>query len=287
MNFNYKNYISILKPGIIRGNIINFTAGFFFASKGNLNFSLYVATMIGLAMIVASGCVFNNYIDKNIDKKMSRTKKRVLVTGIISGRFALAYASLLGIAGAICLFIFSDILAFWLSLLGLFMYVVVYGIAKRATVYGTEIGSISGAIPPLVGYVAASGKLDFGAILVFIIYVLWQMPHFYSIAIFRMKDYAAAGIPVLPIVKGVKAAKIRILVYVVLLTIISVGSTLLKFTGIVFLITMLSLGIAWFRYGYIGLGVKDNVKWAGKMFGLSLLVVLGLDLAFILNSWLP
>ncbi|MDN6115147.1 MAG: heme o synthase, partial [Enterobacterales bacterium] len=203
-----KQYLQVTKPGIIFGNLISVIGGFFLASKGSLDVPLFIATMVGVSLVVASGCVFNNYIDRDIDKIMERTKNRVLVKGLIAPKVTLTYATLLGLAGVALLYVAANPLAALLAVIGFIVYVGVYSLyMKRHSVYGTLIGSLSGAAPPVIGYCAVSNEFDAGALILLAIFSLWQMPHSYAIAIFRFKDYQAANIPVLPVVKGISVAK--------------------------------------------------------------------------------
>lgn len=193
----FKQYLQVTKPGIIFGNLISVIGGFLLASKGHIDYPLFIWTLLGVSLVVASGCVFNNYIDRDIDRKMERTKNRVLVKGLISPEASLVYATLLGIAGFMLLWFGANPLACWLGVMGFVVYVGVYSLyMKRHSVYGTLIGSLSGAAPPVIGYCAVTGDFDSGAAILLAIFSLWQMPHSYAIAIFRFKDYQAANIPV-------------------------------------------------------------------------------------------
>lgn len=279
----FRAYYLLTKPGIIRGNAVNAIAGFLLASTiAIFDFGVFVAMLSGLSLIIASGCVFNNYIDRDIDKKMKRTKKRALVTGDISAQNALVYATALGLAGATILGLFTNILTLVMGLMGFVFYVVVYGIGKRKTVHGTVIGSISGAIPPVVGYTSVSNTLDGGALLLFFILVLWQVPHFYAIAMYRLKDYSAAGIPVLPAVKSMSAAKIQTLIYIVAFTIACIGLTTFGYTGILYAIIMAIAGTGWFIMGLKGYN-KNDIAWAHRMFGFSLIVTLTFCTAILID----
>lgn len=278
-----KAYYKLTKPGIIRGNAVNATAGFLLASTfATFNFGTFLAMLSGLSLIIASGCTFNNYIDRDIDKKMKRTKKRALVTGDISVRNALTYATILGLIGVAILGIFTNLLTLVMGVLGFIFYVIVYGIGKRKTVHGTVIGSISGAIPPVVGYTAVTDNLDTGALLLFLILVLWQMPHFYAIAMYRLKDYSAAGIPVLPAVKSMATAKMQTLVYIVVFTFACVGLTIFGYTGVLYAVIMTIASLGWFLMGLKDYN-KDDVAWAHRMFGFSLIVTLTFCAAILID----
>jgi protoheme IX farnesyltransferase len=269
----FKTYYQLTKPGIIRGNAIPAIAGFLLASKGSVSYALLVETIVGISLVIASACVYNNYIDRNIDKKMARTKKRALAVGSISKRSALTYATVLGILGFFVIAFYTNLLTVVLGIIALFFYVVVYGIAKRRSVHGTLVGSISGAMPPVAGYVAVSDRLDASAIVLFFILVFWQMPHFYAIATYRLRDYKAAGIPVLPAVKGLAVTQRDILLYIVAFGVAAVSLSFFAHTGPYYFVVAAALSLYWFISGFRGLHTDDKERWARKMFGISLLVL--------------
>lgn len=281
----FKNYYSLTKPGIIYGNLITALGGFFLASKGHIRIGLLIATLLGVSLVIGSACVFNNYIDRNIDKLMSRTKKRLIATGSISPKNALTYGTVLGILGILSLGLFVNILTLAIGLIAFFVYVVLYGISKRKSVHGTVVGSIAGAAPIVAGYCAVSNHFGFEALLLFFVLVFWQMPHFYAIAMYRLEDYKAAKIPVLPIIKGMRITKIEILIYVALFTLANVLMTLFGYTGVVYLIIMLAVGGYWFWMGIKGFET-DSVKWARRMFGLSLIIILIVSAGLAFNNLL-
>lgn len=267
------NYYLITKPGIILGNLFTVAAGFLLASRGELHFALFLATLGGLGLIMASACVFNNYIDRPMDKKMDRTKNRALVTGAISPQNALVFAGILGLAGFATLFYFTNLIALSAAILGFIVYVVLYSGWKSKTIYGTAIGSIAGAIPPVVGYTAVSNQVDLGAVLLFALLVLWQMPHFFSIALYRLRDYQKAGVPVLPLEKGVEQTKIHMALYIVAFMIAATLLTHYGYLGYVYLSVALIGGLAWLILSLAGFRRKDNEVWGKQMFRLSLVVI--------------
>ena len=269
-----KTYYNLTKPGIIYGNAINTAAGFFLASQGRYDFKLLMLTLVGISLVVASACVFNNLLDKDIDAKMERTKNRAMVTGSIPKLNAIIFGSLLLISGILVLALRTNSLALYAVLIGLFTYVLIYTFGKRYTIWGTEIGSISGAVVPLAGYLAVTNKFDAGAAILFLIFVLWQMPHFYAIAIYRLNDYKQAGLPVLPAVKGILRTKINILVYIIGFVIALSLLTVFGYAGYLYLTVMELLGIWWLVMAIKGFKLADDVLWAKKMFKLSLIIVL-------------
>ncbi len=267
------NYYLITKPGIIMGNLITFAAGFFLAAKGIAHFWLFIATFLGLGLIMASACVFNNYIDRHLDKKMQRTKNRALAKGVISVRNALIFGVILGLAGNYLLFAYTNILTLIVADIGFFIYVVIYSMWKSRTIYGTAIGSIAGAVPPVVGYCAVSNQLDLGAFILFGMMVLWQMPHFFSIAVYRFNDYKAGGIPVLPVMKGMLRTKIHSVIYIALFIVVGSLLTLFHYTGYIYLVALVVLSMAWLLLALQGFRSKNNALWGRQMFILSLVLI--------------
>lgn len=271
-----KTYYMLTKPGIIMGNVITTGAGFALASKGLVDFWLFLATMGGLALIIASAGVFNNYIDRAMDAKMERTKNRALVTGAVSSFNALFFGALLCIAGVAILSYYTNALTVLVALSGFFVYLVLYAFWKYRSFYGTLIGSLAGGVPPVVGYCAVSNQLDLGAFLLFMIMVLWQMPHFFAIAMYRLKDYKAAAIPVLPVTKGAYVTKVQILLYIIAFALTSLMLTYVGYTGVVYLAVASVLSLGWFALGLKGFKAANDQVWARQMFVFSLVVIMGL-----------
>lgn len=273
-----KQYLQVTKPGIIFGNLISVVGGFLLASKGSIDYPLFLATLLGVSLVVASGCVFNNYIDRDIDKKMERTKNRVLVRGLIAPSVTLVYATLLGIAGFALLYIAANPLAMWLAVMGFVVYVGVYSLyMKRHSVYGTLIGSLSGAAPPVIGYCAVTNEFDAGALILLAIFSLWQMPHSYAIAIFRFKDYQAANIPVLPVVKGISVAKHHITVYILAFMIATLMLTLGGYAGYKYLIVAAAVSVWWLGMALRGYKTENDSVWARKLFVFSIVAITSLS----------
>ena len=159
-----KDYLLVAKPGIVCGNLIAAAAGLFLASKGRIDGVALPATLIGISLVVAAGGVFNNCIDRNLDRKMIRTCDRALATGLISLQMALSYATILGLAGLATALGATNLLTVVIVLAGLVIYVGVYSLyMKRHSVYGALIGSLAGATPPFAGYCAVTGTLRPGS----------------------------------------------------------------------------------------------------------------------------
>lgn len=275
-----KEYLFLMKPGIIMGNSINAFAGFALASKGHFNSWLLFSTLVGLALVVGSGCIFNNIIDRKIDKKMKRTENRVMANGHIQLKSAILFALFTGILGLVVLAIFTNFLTTFLAFSGLFLYVGVYSFSKYRTHHSTLIGSLSGAIPPIIGYCAVKAQFDLAALILFFMIVMWQMPHFFAIGIYRLDDYIAASIPIFPVKKGIRLTKIQMLLYVFGFLLTSSLLTVFHFTGTLYLTFLAILGAAWLSLAIKGFFLKkvNDQKWARQMFLFSLIVVMGLSI---------
>jgi heme o synthase len=281
-----KEYYLLTKPGIIYSNVFTAIGGFFLAEKGRFDAELFLSMVFGLGFVIASACVINNYIDRRIDSKMTRTKKRALVTKTIPSKHAIVFAVILGILGFSFLLFYTNALSAFIAFVGFFFYVVMYSIWKRRSVYGTLVGSVSGAVPPVVGYCAVVGQIDAAAILLFIILVFWQMPHFYAIAIFRKEEYAAAAIPVLPVKSGIRQTKIQMLIYIFAFVFAASLLSVLHYTGYVYRAVIIALGIFWIGYGIQGMRTTDEIKWARKMFFISLIVIVAFSMLLVINNFI-
>ncbi|EMG29033.1 protoheme IX farnesyltransferase [Listeria fleischmannii 1991] len=270
--FTVRDFTELIKVGIVNSNTITAFTGMWLAFQLNgisfiQNLDIMFFTIVGSALIVAASGAFNNVIDRDIDGKMERTKNRPTMTGKISGKKALILASLLLIIGVGMLFM-TTWQAGVLGILGVFLYVVVYSMyAKRKLVSNTVIGSFSGAVPPLIGWFAVDPSFSLIPVMLFLVMFCWQPPHFYAIAIKRKEEYRAAGIPMLPVVKGIERTKISMVFWVVLLSVLPFFMTEL---GMVYVILATALNIGWLVLSFYGFKMKDSLKWSRLMFVYSL-----------------
>jgi protoheme IX farnesyltransferase len=277
----------LTKPGIIFGNIVTTIGGFALASQGHFDWYLLAATLAGLGLVIASAGIFNNYIDRVADAKMERTKDRGFVQGTVSTTIALQLAVAFLITGIGTLALYTNLLTVFVTLIGFFVYLVLYAFMKYHSFYGTLVGSIAGAVPPVVGYCAVSNNFDLGAALIFSILVLWQMPHFFAIAIYRHDDYAAADIPVMPVAKGMDTTKKQMCFYILAFLVAALALSQIGLTGSLYTIIVLLLSIAWFGLCLRGLYIapEKNRTWAKEMFVYSLVVIMGLCLVIPLDLY--
>jgi protoheme IX farnesyltransferase len=204
---------------------------------------------------------------------------------MISGKSALLYALVLGGFGIMSL-LGTNALTIAVGVAAVFGYVVVYGWAKRHSAHGTLVGTLPGAASMVAGYAAVTGRLDMTALLLCLVMVAWQMPHFYAIAVRRLDDYANAGLPVWPARYGVRSAAYQIVGYIVLFTAAGVLLTLTGRTGVIFAASVCVLGVWWLRAALRGLNTHDT-QWARGVFLFSLVVLLAFSVLLPLGTLLP
>lgn len=266
------------------GNLVAACSGVFFASQGDINWALLGYVALGTSCVVASGCIFNNYIDRDIDGKMQRTKRRGFVLNTVHVPKSLILASLLGLLGITVLHVLTNWYAVFFATLGFFVYVCLYSLYfKRQSVHGVLIGSASGACPPVIGYVAVTGLVDWASVLLFLMYCIWQLPHSYAIAVYRRDDYKAANIPILPVIRGVASARNQILIYISLFLILCTLMTLLGYTGYTYLFGMLAVNSYWL---YLALKKDESTSmrvWGKKVFFMSIAVIMTLSVLISTN----
>src|ERR1700683_2155764 len=218
-----KDYIALTKPRITWLILMSTGVGYFFGARGGWHWLTLLNTVIGTGLIASGTAALNQWYERAADAKMKRTQARPLPAGRISANKALLFAILISVAGFIELFASVNALTGWLGLFTLLSYLFIYTPLKQRSPHSTTIGAIPGAMPPLIGFAAASGTLTWDAWILFAILFLWQFPQFYAIAWMYKEDYARAGIRMLPVVEpdGESTAR-RILLYSVVLIPISI-----------------------------------------------------------------
>lgn len=275
MERHTRSYLQLMKPGITLSNTLTAVAGFFLAAS-IVPFSLaaLIGGVVGTALVIASACVLNNIIDRDIDTRMKRTAKRELAKGTINYRYALVFSIVLGVLGFVLLLTLTNLLTAFLGLLAYVWYVVIYGVAKRTTSLSTLIGGVPGALPPVAGYTALTGTFDTAALVLFLILFFWQIPHFYAISMFRKDDYASARLPVWAVRFGLKKTKLHILISIVLFAATVPLLTLFGYTGVVYTAGATAIALYWLYKAIVLYKKVDDVKWARTMFGISLMTLL-------------
>ena len=229
-------YVALTKPRIVELLLITTVPAMLLAAHGFPPLTLIAATLIGGTLSAASANVFNCIIDADIDAKMARTAARPLVTGRISIGAALLFASILGVASFLFLAFTTTMMAAFVSLLAIAFYVLIYTlILKRSTPQNIVIGGAAGALPPVIGWAAVTGDISLVPILLFALVFYWTPPHFWALALRIGPDYAAAGVPMLPVTAGPAETARQIWLYTILLVVMSLMLWAVAGMGLVYL----------------------------------------------------
>lgn len=224
--------MELTKPRILSLVLVTTAMGFFFGGKGFHSGTLLFWTLLGTSLVCGGSSTLNQYLERDADGKMSRTKNRPIPKGIIAPNTAMLFGIWLILAGVFILCWQVNLLTAFLSLLTAFLYVLVYTPLKRLSWLNTTIGAIPGALPPVGGWAAASGQLDVGAWVLFFILFVWQHPHFYAIAWMFKEDYKSVGFKMLPAIEpDGKGTFSQIIFYCILLIPVSLLPTWIGMSG--------------------------------------------------------
>ncbi|ASA96335.1 MULTISPECIES: heme o synthase [Anoxybacillus] len=267
-----KDVLAVVKIGIVNSNLITTFTGLWlalhFTGKGFLsNLHIVFFALIGSALVIAGSCALNNFIDRDIDHLMERTKNRPTVSGSMEPKRVLWFGVFLIAIGTLSL-LMTTVTAAVIGLIGVVTYVFLYTMwSKRSNTFNTVIGSISGAVPPVIGWTAVDDSFHIVPVILFLLMFLWQPPHFLALAMKRCEEYRAAGIPMLPVVHGFAMTKRQIIIWIVALLPLPFY---LFSLGVPFLVIATLLNVGWLALGLAGFKMKDDMKWAKWMFIYSL-----------------
>ncbi|HKI55231.1 MAG TPA: heme o synthase [Anaerolineales bacterium] len=279
-----KDFLALSKPLIVGLLLITTYGGLVIGGKAWPSFSLTMWTLLGGALAAGGSSALNQYIDRELDKNMQRTAKRPMADGRLTHAEGLAFGLGLSLISYYILASFVNPLAALLSLAGIIYYVILYSVwLKKATVQNIVIGGGAGAIPPLVGYAAATGHLDLTAWILFAIIFMWTPPHFWALAIVRMKDYEKAGVPMMPVVRGELETRKQILVYTIELVIVTLLLPILNLAGTVYLVSSLVLGGA-LLYAAWAVWKHGGNKLAWRMYKWSSSYLVFIFMAIVIDS---
>lgn len=264
-----EDYISLAKPGIVSLVLITTLAGLYVGHRGLPAPALIFWTLLGTGLAAAGSAALNNFFDREIDGLMRRTQTRPLPTGAIDPSNALAFAVTLVVLSFLTLSAFVNALSAFLALTAVFSYAVLYTLVlKRRTPLATEIGGISGALPPVIGIAAAQGRIGVEALILFLIMFIWQPPHFWSLAVRHEADYRRADIPVLPVASGLFETKIKTLSYTAALLPASLFPYFYGIAGTAYLVTASALSLA-----FLGMALRfffSEKNQASHLFSFSI-----------------
>jgi protoheme IX farnesyltransferase len=275
------DYASLTKPRIISLLLLTTVATMFVADPSGPALSAILWTMLGGFLAAGGAGAINHYIDRDRDAKMARTANRPLVEGRIDPVNGLIFGIGLGVVGFFQLWFTVNLLAASLAMVGLLGYVLLYTVwLKPLTPQNIVIGGSAGAVPPLVGWAAATGALTWEAAWPFLIIFFWTPPHFWALSLMIKEDYARTGIPMLPVVKGEAFTRRQILIYTVILLIVSVGPVLTGLLGPIYLASALVLGLAFTAFAVTLLvNPTKSVTLRTYLFSLAYLALLFIAMA--------
>ena len=258
-------YCELAKSRILVLILVVTAIGYFLGARGQIDSELLVVLLLGTALTCGGSAVLNQYIERDTDRLMERTRRRPLPRGSVSPASALAYGITLVLCGVVSLSVGVSMLTGFLALLTAFLYVLVYTPLKRVTWWNTFVGAIPGALPPLGGWAAATGSLELGAWVLFLILFVWQHPHFYSIAWLHREDYRRGGLQMLSVVDSDGTRTFRqILLYSVLLIPVSALPTFVGLSGSTYLVVSFALTVAMLLFG-IALARSRTLDAARRM----------------------
>lgn len=279
-----KDLLILTKPIIVVLLLVTTYTGMVVAGKALPGFWLTFWTLLGGGLAAGGSGAVNQYIDREVDQRMARTAKRPIASGRITPAEGVAYGVGLLIIAFFMHAGFVNLLTALLSLAGMLYYVVLYSLfLKYTTVQNIVIGGGAGAIPPLVGWAAVTGNLSLAAMFLFAIIFMWTPPHFWALALVREKDYARAGIPMLPVIKGKKETRRQVMLYTIVLVPLTLLMWVFNFVGMVYLISATLLG-AYLIYWAWRVWKEGGNKIAWRMYKYSSYYLLLLFIALIIDA---
>jgi protoheme IX farnesyltransferase len=280
------DYWELSKPRVVALMLVTVLVGMLMATDHWISLGLIFATLAGVACCAGSAAAINHLLDSHLDAKMQRTQKRPVVQGRVTPVQVLVFSGLMALVGLGILMYWVNVLTAGLTFLSLIGYAGIYtGFLKRATTQNIVIGGLAGAAPPLLGWTAVTNHIDAqGLLLVLIIYV-WTPPHFWALALHRIKDYENIEIPMFPVIYGEKLTRLHVLLYVLLLILVTMLPYLIGMCGKLYLIGVMLLNVRFLYWAYI-LYRKNPPKAALHTFKYSIVYLLGLFILLLVDHYL-
>ena len=281
-----KNYYLLCKPNVVYMMLICALVRMLLAEDTVSSIPTILIALFGIALCSGSAAAINQVIDRKADAAMTRTDQRPLPQGELSAFHASCFALVIGILGAIILFVFINTLTMILTLASLVGYAFIYTVyLKRATPQNIVIGGLAGAAPPLLGWASISNTIDPHALLLVLIIFVWTPPHFWALAIYRKDEYAKESIPMLPVTHGVAFTKLQIVLYTIILFIVSILPYIVLMSGGIYLVSAVILSSI-FLYYSIKLYFSDDDAIAMKTFNFSIYYIFLIFVALLLDHYL-
>ena len=281
-----KSYYELCKPNVVYMMLICAFVGMLLAEESVSSFWYLFVSLSGIAFCAASAAAINQVIDRNTDASMTRTDQRPLPQGELSATHASIFALVIGILGALILYLYVNTLTMILTLASLIGYAFIYTVyLKKATPQNIVIGGLAGAAPPLLGWASVSNTIEPYALLLVLIIFVWTPPHFWALAIYRKDEYAKESIPMLPVTHGVIFTKLQIVLYTIILFIVSLLPYVVLMSGEIYLFSALALSTV-FLYYSINLYYSNDDEDAMKTFQFSIYYIFLIFLALLLDHFI-
>ena len=285
-NSTWRDYLQLCKPRIVLLITLTAIVGMCLASPGIVPWRILLFGNLGIALAASSAAALNQLLEHNLDKSMYRTSHRPIVQGKISCRNAVIFSNILCVLSIVILISFTNLLTSLLTFTTLISYVGIYTLyLKHTTPQNIVIGGLAGATPPLLGWVAVTGHINFPSLILLAIVFIWTPPHFWALAIHHIDDYAKASIPMLPNTHGIPYTKLNILFYTLLLAIISSLPFIIGMSRWIYFSSTCLLNIG-FIYWVIRLYVSNNPKIPMCVFRYSILYLLLLFAALLTDHYI-
>lgn len=274
-----QSFYQLAKPGIVYGNAMHILAtALFAAAASGMNWLAVAGALVGVSLVIGSACVVNCIMDRFADAKMERTKHRPLPRGEVSVRAAVWYAILLAAVGVVVIALTTNWVVMTAALACHFTYTVVYGYVKRHSWVSTMVGTIPGTLPAVAGYAAIDPTMPLGAWLLALLILVWQLPHFYALSLYRRDDYAKSGFPMISVVKSRKTVTTHIIVTALLYGVVATSLLLYAPIHVVPGGILFGSAAAWVVYVLVA-KQRGSDAWARKVFGTSLYMPMAILLA--------
>ena len=281
-----RSYYELCKPNVVYMMLICAFVGMLLAEESVSSFGYLFISLTGIAFCAASAAAVNQVIDRNTDASMTRTDQRPLPQGELSPTHASLFALIIGILGALILYLYVNTLTMILTLSSLVGYAFIYTVyLKRATPQNIVIGGLAGAAPPLLGWSSITNTIDPYALLLVLIIFVWTPPHFWALAIYRKDEYAKESIPMLPVTHGVAFTKLQIVLYTIILFIVSLLPYVVLMSGEIYLFSALILSTI-FLYYSINLYFSNDDEDAMSTFQFSIYYIFLIFLALLIDHFL-
>ena len=282
----FKSYYLLCKPNVVYMMLICAFVGMLLAEDSVSSISTICIALFGIALCSGSAAAINQVIDRKADAAMTRTDQRPLPQGELSAFHASCFAFVIGMLGALILYVFINTLTMVLTLASLIGYAFIYTVyLKRATPQNIVIGGLAGAAPPLLGWSSISNSIDPYALLLVLIIFVWTPPHFWALAIYRKDEYAKESIPMLPVTHGVAFTKLQIVLYTIILFIVSILPYVVLMSGEIYLVSSVILS-SMFLYYSIKLYFSNDDSVAMKTFNFSIYYIFLIFIALLADHYL-